>query len=125
MAEQGSSTAVDAWGSADSIAINRLLYPEGRAALAAARRARRLTARDHSLAKQALEDLWRQADVVEITALVAGSAGDLAERHGLRGYDSVHLAAALAVAADVMVCADGDLLGAAAAERIAVVDART
>lgn len=36
--------------------------------------------------------------VVEITAAIAEQAMNLAERHGLRGYDAVHLSGALTVA---------------------------
>lgn len=63
-------------------------------------------------------------DVIEVSASLALAAGELAERHGLRGYDAVHLAAAVTVAADVIVSADSDLLVAAATERLAVIDAR-
>jgi hypothetical protein len=63
-------------------------------------------------------------DVIEVSASLALSAGELAERHGLRGYDAVHLAAAVTVAADVIVSADSDLLVAAATEGLAVIDAR-
>jgi len=36
--------------------------------------------------------------IVEVTEETAQRAMDLAERHGLRGYDAVHLAAALLIA---------------------------
>jgi predicted nucleic acid-binding protein len=42
-------------------------------------------------------DWQQQYQVVEVTALVADMAMELAEKHGLRGYDAVHLAAALAL----------------------------
>ena len=35
--------------------------------------------------------------MVELSAKVAGRAGDLAERRGLRGFDAIHLASALEV----------------------------
>ncbi len=46
-----------------------------------------------------------------------GSAGELAEAHGLRGYDAVHLATALSIDVDSMLLAtwDGDLARAAIA----------
>ena len=48
---------------------------------------------------------------------LARRAGDLAEQHGLRGYDAVHLASAEAVADPdtVFVAADARLLDAAGA----------
>jgi uncharacterized protein len=64
-------------------------------------------------------------DAIEVTAALAQSAGDLAEVHGLRGYDAVHLAAAVLIAADVVVSADAELLRAAIASGLAVIDARS
>jgi predicted nucleic acid-binding protein len=41
---------------------------------------------------------WRgQYQIVEVTALVADKAMELAEKHSLRGYDAVHLASAVAL----------------------------
>ena len=50
-------------------------------------------------------------------ATLAHHAGELAERHALRGYDAVHLSTALAVADPDLVMAtwDEDLARAAAA----------
>lgn len=42
-------------------------------------------------------DWQQQYQIVEVTALVANGAMELAERHGLRGYDAVHLASAVAL----------------------------
>lgn len=42
-------------------------------------------------------DWQQQYQVVEVTALIADKAMELAEKHWLRGYDAVHLAAALAL----------------------------
>ena len=38
---------------------------------------------------------WESYAVVELTAAVAHNAGELGERHGLRGFDAIHLASAL------------------------------
>jgi predicted nucleic acid-binding protein len=43
------------------------------------------------------EDWRQQYHIVEVTARVADQAMELAEKHGLRGYDAVHLASALAL----------------------------
>jgi predicted nucleic acid-binding protein len=42
-------------------------------------------------------DWEHQYQIVEVTARVADRAMELAEKHGLRGYDAVHLASALAL----------------------------
>jgi hypothetical protein len=45
-----------------------------------------------TLARQAIAGQWQNLAVVNLNEV---SAGDLAVRHGLRGFDAVHLAAAL------------------------------
>jgi predicted nucleic acid-binding protein len=54
--------------------------------------------------------------VLGVDLELAGEAGRLAEEHGLRGYDAVHLASALALKETTMVTWDGDLRAAAARE---------
>jgi uncharacterized protein len=92
-----------------------LLYPEARAALERARRMRGLSRSRLSSARRRIEVLWAAVDGLEVTEGLTRLGGDLAERHGLRAYDAVHLASAVSVAdADlVLVAADGDLLSAA------------
>ena len=125
IAEPGSVVAVRAWTDADQVAACRLLYPEARAGLAQARRMGRLPARFAGASRRTLEALWADVEVVEITLHVGQAAGDAAEQHGLRGYDAVHLASAVHASADALVCADTDLLRAALACGLAVVDARS
>ena len=66
---------------------------------------------------------------VEVLPPLVESAMDLAERHGLRGYDSVQLAAALALRdlclasglpAPIFIAADAELNAAATAEGLVV-----
>jgi uncharacterized protein len=111
--EAGSERAELIWDEADELATARILYAEARAALAAALRAGRLTTRDHRNAVTGLETLWAQMTIVEITEGLVRHASELAEQHGLRGYDAVHLAAALIVGADVLTSADAPLCAAA------------
>lgn len=42
-------------------------------------------------------DWQQQYQIIEVTVRVSELAMNLAEKHGLRGYDSVHLAAALVI----------------------------
>ncbi len=79
----------------DVVATSRIAYPEARAALAR----RRQGGITEAELRHAVADLDRDAAalaVVELSAAVARSAGLLAERHGLRGFDAIHLASALA-----------------------------
>ncbi|MGH9039420.1 MAG: type II toxin-antitoxin system VapC family toxin [Acidimicrobiia bacterium] len=120
--EAGSDRATRVWDAAERVVTVRIACPEGRAALAQARRLGRLTARGHRSARAGFEDLWRQLDRVEVTAALAERAGDLAESLGLRGYDAVHLAAAETVADRdlVLVAGDGPLCDAARALGLAI-----
>jgi len=115
VAEPGSPGARELWDGASRVASVRLVYPETRAALAQARRDRRLTAGQLRAAVDALNDHYQQLDVVEVDEELVYNAGELAERQDLRGYDAVHLAAAQRLDDPELVVAAGDraLLGAA------------
>lgn len=119
--ESGSSRAAVLWEAADHVVVARLVYPEARAALAHAQRLARLTAAQFRRAVHELDALMNQVDVIEVDDSLARRAGHLAERHALRGYDAVHLAAADRVRDPELVVVAGDdaLLTAAGAERIA------
>jgi uncharacterized protein len=95
----------------------QLVYPEARAALAAAERARRIGEKIHRAAVADLDAVYAQLRIVGIDEPLAQHAGELAERHALRGYDAVHLACALAVdAADVLLATWDRALNEAADE---------
>lgn len=113
--EPSSATCVRMWNEAARSVSVRLLYPEARAALARAERMGRITKSQHQVAVAELETIITEIDHVEITAHLARNAGDLAQAHQLRGYDAVHLAAAMAAfdAELVLVTGDNDLAGAA------------
>jgi predicted nucleic acid-binding protein len=68
-------------------------YAELRAAVAAAHRAGRLSARAFGLAKRHVESVWAATSPIEVDMQVTRTAGDLAELHALRGYGAIHLAA--------------------------------
>jgi predicted nucleic acid-binding protein len=93
--EPGSELAVELWDRADVLVSSQLVYPEARAALAAAERAGRIDAPTHVSAVATLEDLYAQLRTVAVDEPLARHAGDLAAQHALRGYDAVHLACAL------------------------------
>jgi predicted nucleic acid-binding protein len=122
IAEPGSARAAMLWDQADRVVSVRLLYPEGRAALAQAERLGRLSHRQLREAVAEFDDRWSQLDLVEVDERLAFRAGALAEAHGLRGYDAVHLAAADRIRdADLVVVAgDGALLNAASAEGMTI-----
>lgn len=111
--EDGSERAEHLWDTADALASAALVVVEGRAALAAARRGARLSAAQHRRARHEFAALVDELTIVEITAELIDDAAGLAEAESLRGYDAVHLAAALTVGAAVLTSADSDLCDAA------------
>jgi predicted nucleic acid-binding protein len=113
LTEDGSPRADVIWESADILASAATLVVEARAALAAAQRGGRLTAGDHRTAKAELIELLEEVTFVDITDELIADAADLAETDALRGYDAIHLAAAIAVGATVLTSADAALCDAA------------
>jgi uncharacterized protein len=111
--EEGSESADLIWDAADALASVRLIVVEARAALASARRRGRLTVAQHRDAKAALGSLVDDLHLVEVFDELVTDAAELAEAEGLRGYDAVHLAAALLVGASVLTSADDALCDAA------------
>jgi predicted nucleic acid-binding protein len=89
--------------------------PEGRAALAMARRLGRLSPASGRAAHAGFDALFADLALVAATIDVLRRAGDLAEAHALRGYDAVHLASAESVAADETVVVTAGRIGLAAA----------
>ena len=82
---------------AASVATARISYAEARAAFARHQREGNIT---RPILRSTVRDLdrdWGTYNVVEVTEPLVRHAGALAERHALRGYDAVQLAAALAL----------------------------
>jgi uncharacterized protein len=122
--EPGSDRAARLWDVADNVVAVRLVYAEARAALAQAARLGRLSAADLTKAIDGLEGLYANMDLLEVDEHLVRRAGELAQRHALRGYDAVHLAAAERVRDDatILVAGDHDLRTAAGALGMAVAD---
>jgi uncharacterized protein len=122
ISEPGSDRARSLWERADRVASVRLVYPEGRAALARARHLGRLTSRQLRDAVRRLDARLDELDVIELDEDLAHRAGELAEEHGLRGYDAVHLAAAALLRSPDLIVVAGDiaLLDAAQQHDLAV-----
>lgn len=111
--EDGSDRAGLIWSAADAVASVNLIAVEARAAIAAAGRGRRLTAAQERDAVGELEALLRVLHLMSVTDELVSAAAELADVEGLRGYDAVHLAAALEIGATVLSSADTALCAAA------------
>jgi predicted nucleic acid-binding protein len=120
--EDGSPLADEVWLRASARIASRLVYPEARAALAAAHRGGRIDMPTHRSTVTDLQAACGAMVLIGVDWALAQQAGDLAEQHGLRGYDAVHLATALASdAADlVFVTWDRELARATTKSGVAV-----
>lgn len=126
MREQGSDEIRDLASEDPEGVACRLTYVEARAALVRMLAARRLRAADHPTRVADLDGLWRTMAVVLLDEDVLDRAVDIVDRHGLRAYDAVQLAAALRVSASHplrFACFDRELRDAAGAEHLPVVPA--
>lgn len=93
--EEGSELARELWSGPYSAVSTILTYAEGRAALAAAHRAGRLSRKDFERSLETFESLHESLLSIEVDEDLVRAAGDHAIEFGLRGYDAVHLATAL------------------------------
>jgi predicted nucleic acid-binding protein len=118
--EQGTDAATQIWNASDSLVSVSLVQVEGRAALASAGRAGRLSRAQLRRTRASFEELLDQMDLVAVTAELVDDASGLTDVEKLRGYDAVHLAGALLVGAEVMASADEDLCVAAANQGLLV-----
>ena len=98
--EEGSPLVRDLVERAELVATSVVAYAEARAALARQRREGGLTSSGYDRAKKDFELDWPKYLTVEVSEAVYRSAGDLAEKHHLRGFDSLHLASYLSLHRD-------------------------
>lgn len=93
--EQGRGMVLALLEVATTPATGRIAYPECHAALAAAARAGRVSEPLLRSGVGALRSIDQALTVIGVDGALSHHAGELAERHGLRGHDAVHLATAL------------------------------
>src|SRR5262249_9283263 len=79
---------------ADSVITSQVAYAESCSALARRKRDKRINDKEFKAAKKNLDDMWPRMDTVLIDEI---EAGNLAIKHVIRGFDAIHLAAALEV----------------------------
>jgi predicted nucleic acid-binding protein len=93
--EAGSQELRSAWEDFDLTGAVRIVQAEMAAALVKARRVGWLEAADAQKAWSEFLGDWRRLTLLEANAQVVQRAGELAWTYPLRGYDAIHLAAAL------------------------------
>ncbi len=94
MSEPGAEIVRPAVAKARMIYSHWITYPEMRSTLARLHRMGRQTVNAHKEHKREFEADWKLVSAIMPDEHMLRRAGDLAERFSLRGYDSVHLAAA-------------------------------
>jgi len=127
LAEDGSPGICESVSTAALACTHLIAYAEMRAALARAVRMGRLAEDERRRQVRALDTDWAALHTIAVDEALVQRAGEHAERFGLRGYDSVHLAAAERAfdgagrpAAFMLTAFDGDLCDAAQALGIPV-----
>lgn len=99
--EAHSSSVTKALAGADAIATSLLAYPETRATLARAHRDKRLGLSDFRQTLAQFQQDWASYMVLDTHHTLMLHAGELAERHALRGADAIHLASAIQLMHDI------------------------
>jgi predicted nucleic acid-binding protein len=119
--EPGSVEAGQLWNGSRRVVTSLLSYAEARAAIAGARRAGRITGGAALSVREGLDQRFQAMDHIGVTEATVRRAGDLADKHALRGYDAVHVASvAEAGTATVLVTWDEDVARAASLEGLEV-----
>jgi len=99
------------------VATSIMAYAESRAAFARRYREKAFTTAQYRKIVKALDEDWNRLFIIMLTKEIALTAGDLAEKHRLRGFDAIHLSSALGLRKElasqiVFSCADHKLQAA-------------
>jgi hypothetical protein len=111
--ENGSDAVEDLCAEAHMLGLSVICLPEVVSALNRRVREHLLTPIQYRQAKQRLLDDVRDADIIQLTSPVLGSAIRVLEASPVRAMDAIHIACALEWEADVFASADTRQLTAA------------
>jgi uncharacterized protein len=94
--EENESSEVDALVKSSEVTATSLVaYAEARAAFARRFREKAFTSNEYDRIKEFFDKDWGRYLILNVTENMIRLAGSLAEKHALRGFDSIHLASAL------------------------------
>jgi predicted nucleic acid-binding protein len=94
--EEDESSKVDALVKSSKVTATSLVaYVEARAAFARRFREKAFKKNEYIRLKQFFDKDWSRYLILSVTEDIVRLASDLAEKHALRGFDSIHLASAL------------------------------
>ena len=121
--EEDSSKIADLVESSNVTATSLIAYAEARAAFARKFREKAFTPSEHRRLISSLNEDWGEYLIMKVTNKLVRLAGDLAEKHSLRGFDAIHLSSAVSLrqklsAPVVFSCSDRKLQKASQLERL-------
>lgn len=120
--ERGTDAVDGLWDRIGDRYASLIGYAELRSAAAAAARSGRLGGLTLLATRALIDALWASIVAVDLDESLVRDAGDLADRHGLRTGDAIHLASARRIAEGptAFIAFDARLREAAAAEGLIV-----
>lgn len=95
--EEGSQAVRNELSEATVVATSTIAYVEARAAFARKHREGDLSEQEYAHILNTLRQEWGTYLTIDVSEPIVTLAGDLTEKHDLRGFDAVHLASALAL----------------------------
>jgi predicted nucleic acid-binding protein len=121
--EESSGDVANIVGKSRAAATSMIAYAEARAAFARRLRERAFTKEAYKNLISFFEKDWNKMLQVKVTKELIHRAGTLAEKHGLRGFDAIHLSSALTLKSKVnspvlFSCYDEKLQKASLLERL-------
>jgi uncharacterized protein len=121
--ENESSEVEQLVDSSEFAATSIVAYAEARAAFSRRFREKAFTPREYGLIKRSFDRDWNSYLVLNITEETVRLAGNLAEKHALRGFDSIHLASAIKLQRElsspvIFSCFDDNLQKASGREKL-------
>jgi len=93
--EKGSQDTRDLVSNAEIIATSLVAYPEARAAFARRHRENAFATEEYRRLVRAFDGDWEHYLNIRVTDELVLISGQLAEKHGLRGFGAIHLASAM------------------------------
>ncbi len=123
--EEGSQAVRSQVSKATAVATSTIAHVEARAAFARKHREGGLSEEEYDHVLGHFRQDWAAYLAIDVSDAIVTLAGDLTERHDLRGFDAIHLASALALrdklqSSIVFSCADERLTAAAEAQGLRI-----
>jgi len=121
--EEASSRVADLVRSSKVTGTSLIAYAEARAAFARRFRENAFTPGGYKRLTFSFDEDWDNYLIVRVTKELVRQAGDLAEKHGLRGFDAIHLSSAVTLRKElstriIFSCFDEKLQSASHAEEL-------